>query len=216
MNFHLQFTAEVARQLAPKLCLRYVALTTKYFITDTTEDMAISTPNGKTRSIYSDVGVAEIASWPMSGGSARVAVMEPPLQIATIMPELAPQHVIEIRDVEERRLVTLIEVFSPTNKRGEGYSEYLANRQRVLLSATHLMEIDLLRKGKRVPMRQPLPTVPAPLFPEEEDAALNLQLAFTNVYDAIGYDLLLDYTRAPDAPLEGEMAVWAAALLKNQ
>src|SRR5207253_4483547 len=42
----------------------------------------------------------------------------------------------------------------------EGREEYLAKRRRVLVSTAHLIEIDLLRAGLRVPMRQPLPSLP--------------------------------------------------------
>src|ERR687885_2666668 len=73
-----------------------------------------------------------------------------------------PQVSIEIRDVAHRDLVTAIEVLSPTNKRGEGYQEYLDKRGHLLLSPAHLIEIDLLRSDRRVPMQEPLP--PAPYF----------------------------------------------------
>lgn len=63
-----------------------------------------------------------------------------------------PHVSIEIRDVARRQLVTAIEILSPTNKRGEGRLEYLAKRRRLLLSTAHLMEIDLLRQGQRVPI----------------------------------------------------------------
>ncbi|MCP4359404.1 MAG: DUF4058 family protein, partial [Chloroflexi bacterium] len=33
----------------------------------------------------------------------------------------------------------------------------MTKRERILQSSTHLLEIDLLRKGHRVPMRRPLP-----------------------------------------------------------
>jgi hypothetical protein len=46
---------------------------------------------------------------------------------------------------------------SPANKRGQGRRKYLRKRQRLLQSSAHLMEIDLLRHGRRVPMVQPLP-----------------------------------------------------------
>jgi hypothetical protein len=48
---------------------------------------------------------------------------------------------------------------------------------------------------------QSLPTVPVPLLPEDPDAALDLQRAFTDTYDLLGYDLLIDYQNAPDVPL---------------
>jgi hypothetical protein len=128
--------------------------------------------------------------------------------------------------------------------RGDGYREYLDKRNRILSSTTHLLEVDLLRQGKRVPMQQtlpeapyfiflsraeqrpitevwpiqwtmPLPTVPVPLLPGDEDIQLDLQLAFTTVYDDFGYDLSVDYTQPPEIPLAEDKAVWANHLLQK-
>ncbi len=245
MSFRVQFCVEIARQLAPKIRPRYAARTMRRFVMDTPEELAITT---KSDGIYPDVGIAERTPVPLpidrgSGScSGGVAVLEPTLHIATTMPEMVPQYAVEIRDIEERQLVTLIELLSPANKRGEGYRDYVEKRTRVLLSRAHLLEIDLLRNGSRVPMRQelpdspyfvflsrrqrrpmtdiwaigleqPLPAIPIPLLPEDDDVALDLQQAFTNVYDSIGYDLLLDYTRPADVPLKDKAATWAATLL---
>ena len=239
MSFHAEFCVEIARQLRPALRPRYMALTVRRFVTDTPEDLAIT---AKSDSMYPDVGVVERSPVPLPMPETNATVLEPTLQAATLMPERVPQYAVEIRDVEERRLVTLIELLSPANKRGEGYQEYVEKRTRILLSTTHLLEIDLLRSGTRVPMRdelpespyfiflsrwqrrpitdiwevgidQPLPTVPIPLLPEDKDVALDLELAFSTVYDSIGYDLLLDYTRPADVPLKGKAAKWAAELL---
>lgn len=226
MSFHAQFCTEIARQLAPQLRPRYVALTMRRFVTDTPEDLAITT---KSANIYPDIGVAGRTPVPFPIGGARAAVLEPTLQIATVMPELISQYMIEIQNVEERQLVTLIEVLSPADKRGEGYREYVERRTRILVSTSHLLEINLLRNGTRAPMRrelpespyfvflsrwqrcpitdiweisleQPLPTVPVPLLPGDKDVALNLQAAFTTAYDSVGYDLVLDYTRPRYTP----------------
>ena len=79
------------------------------------------------------------------------------LPVERFVMEISPHVSVEIRDTSQRRLVTAIEILSPTNKRGAGHQEYLAKRQRLLLSTVHLLEIDLLRMGERVPMKQPLP-----------------------------------------------------------
>ena len=71
-----------------------------------------------------------------------------------------PHVTVEIRDVEHRQLVAAIEVLSPTNKRREGRREYLERRERFLDSDVHLLEIDLLRKGRRVPMEESSPSLP--------------------------------------------------------
>lgn len=241
MSFHVQYCTELARLLAPKLRPRYVALPMRRTVVDTPDDLAIST---KPDSMYPDVSVLERSPVPLSVSSAGITVLEPTHQLATIMPEEVPQYSVEIRDVEDRQLVTLIELLSPANKRGEGYEEYVEKRTRILRSRTHLLEIDLLRNGNRVPMQealpdspyfvflgrrkhrpmidiwavgldQPLPAIPIPLLPEDEDVALDLQAAFTSVYDSLGYDLILDYSRPADIPLKGEAADWASQLLSN-
>ena len=53
MSVHSQLTAEIARQLAPKLRPRYLALTTERFVWSTPDDVAVTTSG-----IYPDVGVA--------------------------------------------------------------------------------------------------------------------------------------------------------------
>lgn len=63
------------------------------------------------------------------------------------------ERYIEIRSIETKRVITVIELLSPANKRsGEGRRQYiakrLAKRQRVLNSSTHFIEIDLLRTGE--------------------------------------------------------------------
>jgi hypothetical protein len=77
---------------------------------------------------------------------------------------------LEIVEAGSRRLVTAIKVLPPTNKRGEGHEEYLRRRRQYLLSDVHLMEIDLLRSGERVPMRQALPSVPYFVFLSRAEA----------------------------------------------
>jgi hypothetical protein len=166
------------------------------------------------------------------------------LELATIIPAPIPHVTIEIRDTANRQLVTAIEVLSPTNKRGDGRQEYLAKRRRILLSTAHLLEIDLLRQGQRVPMqkplpvapyfiflsraerrpmteiwpislREPLPVVPVPLLPGDQDAALDVQQVFTTTYDLLGYDLAVDYTQAPEIPLSKVDLVWAETLRRT-
>jgi hypothetical protein len=126
--------------------------------------------------------------------------------------------------VAERRLVTCIEVLSPTNKRGPGREEYAAKRFQILSGDAHLVEIDLLRAGTRFPtaqplpaapyfvfvsragrrnevevwpiaLQQPLPVVPIPLLPGDAAVPLDLQQALAVVCDVIGCDELID--RAP-------------------
>ncbi len=162
----------------------------------------------------------------------------------TVVPESVLHFSVEIRDRLERRLVTAIEVLSPTNKRGDGREEYLEKRDRILRSQAHLVEIDLLRRGRRVPMErplppapyyvyvgrqemrpvtdvwpihldQPLPQIPIPLLAGDADVMLDLQMALTAVYDLSDYGLEIDYSRPPEVPLTPEQAAWVDQHLRG-
>ncbi len=228
-TFHFSLAAEIVGQLAPKLRPRYVALPMERFVMEIVE--------GDRTSIavtYSDVAIAPQRT--PSGANGGVATATAPLVMETVVPERVPHVSIEIRDADERQLVTAIEILSPTNKRGEGYRDYLLKRGRLLNSSSHLLEIDLLRAGQRVPMREPLPPTPyfvflsraqerpttavwpialnqplpnidVPLLPGDADVGLELQAAFNEAYDLLGYDLLIDYAEMPATALSaGERA----------
>ena len=153
---HFSISAEIVRQLAPKLRPRYLVLPAERFVTETPESVAISTAD-----IYPDVSVAETR---VVARTAQGTAIAPPLELATIIPTPIPHVTVEIRDTANRQLVTAIEVLSPTNKRGDGRQEYLAKRRRILLSTAHLLEIDLLRQGRECPCKSPYPQRPTSFF----------------------------------------------------
>jgi hypothetical protein len=65
---------------------------------------------------------------------------------------------VSIRQREYARLVAVIELLSPVNKRrGKGRDEYLEKRRTFLTSPVHLIEIDLPRSYPRMPFDDPLP-----------------------------------------------------------
>jgi hypothetical protein len=80
--------------------------------------------------------------------------MELPLRLFTV----------EVREVGTLRLVTAIEILSPSNKQPghDACEEYLRKRRALLRSEAHLIEIDLLRGGQRPPLERPVP--PAPYY----------------------------------------------------
>lgn len=159
--------------------------------------------------------------------------------------ERSPKRSIAILDVVERRLVAAIELLSPSNKRvGGGREEYLQRRETFLVGNAHLIEIDLLRRGTRLPMAGPLPLadyfgfvsraevrpltgvwpvsvrdmlpqLPIPLLPGDPDVPLDLQAALNVTYHAFGFDLELDYSKPPEIPLPGDDIAWADGLLRG-
>jgi hypothetical protein len=148
-----------------------------------------------------------------------------------------------IRQRETARLVAVIELLSPVNKRrGKGREEYLEKRRTFLASPVHVIEIDLLRRYPRMPfddplppahymvmvckagerprssvwpisVRQPLPTIPIPLLPPDPPVPLELGQALRTAYERARYDLRVDYHQPPIPPLSSADAAWAAALI---
>lgn len=151
------------------------------------------------------------------------------------------QSFLEIRDRASWKVVTVIELLSPTNKNpGPDREQYLAKRLRLLNSWVHFVEIDLLRGGPRMPvenlpacdycvlvsrweqrprtglwpirLREVLPTIPIPLTAPAADVQLDLQQALHRLYDAARYVNWI-YTAEPEPPLSCQDADWARLLL---
>ena len=225
---HTDLCAEIARQLSPKLRPNYVALSTRRVV--------LAPPNdngGVPEQCFPDIIVLSH----VPGVSPAAAVAPAPLILPANLPEPIPHVRVEIRDVAERRSVTCIEVLSPTNKRGPGLEEYAGKRFQILSGDAHLVEIDLLRVGARFPTREPLPAAPyfvfvshagrrhevqvwpiplalplpvvqVPLLEGDASVDLDLQQALTVVYDIIGCDELVDYSRPPPGTLTPADAAW--------
>jgi hypothetical protein len=232
-SFHTQLCSEIARRLTPALGDRYIALVEERLVVESIDDVSIAA-----RTIRPDVSVA--STQVRAAGTA--ALMEPPMRLATVVESELPMHFIEIRSVPNMVVVTVMEVLSPANKEGEGRADYLRKRRAVLNSDVNLIEIDLLRSGRRVPMRDPLPdfpyfvlihrassrpladvwpiglqdplpSIPVPLLAPDADVELNLQAAFSGAYDSVGYGRAIDYAAQPSLPLPDSEAEWVRKLL---
>ena len=146
---------------------------------------------------------------------------------------------IEIRD-DEGRLVTVIEILSPSNKDSHR-NDYLIKRDAILAQPIHLVEIDLLRRGKRMEtsspkdgyvimvaraqdsephraemyefgLRDPLPVIPIPLKKGDADVPLDLPMIFEQLYSDARYRYYLDYEQIPKSLGESDRE-WITGLL---
>jgi hypothetical protein len=90
--------------------------------------------------------------------TGSVATIEP-IEIITVMEDEVHDARVEIIDRLSRAVVTVIEILSPTNKLNGSYGResYQGKRREVLSSASHLIEIDLLRGGVRMSIQEPPP-----------------------------------------------------------
>ncbi len=84
--------------------------------------------------------------------SSPIAVAPP--QVASLpMPEEVIERYLTVREVASNKVITVIEILSPSNKLpGVGRDQYEKKRLQVLGSRTNLVEIDLLRVGEPLPM----------------------------------------------------------------
>ncbi len=177
---------------------------------------------------------------------AEAAVSEPPLRLRAPLGIPRQLASIYIKQRERQRLVAVIEVLSPVNKRpGPKRRAYLKKRNRYIDSPVHLVEIDLLRRWPRMPLADPLPkcdylvmlhnsydrvycgvwpisirdrlpTVHIPLLKPDPAVPLALGQALRTSYERARYDLRINYRSPPDPPLSPADAEWAQTLLAEQ
>jgi hypothetical protein len=94
---------------------------------------------------------------------AELALQAGPIVMRAFIEEEHREAFVEIYEATpEQRLVTCIEVLSPSNKRPKtpGWDLYLRKRQSLLLGDANLVEIDLVRSGQQMPMLDPWPASP--------------------------------------------------------
>ncbi|MEM8603995.1 MAG: DUF4058 family protein [Cyanobacteria bacterium P01_H01_bin.121] len=169
-----------------------------------------------------------------------------PITVTLPMPEEVRQTYLRVKEIASGEIVTAIEVLSPANKRpGQGRTDYLSKRQKILASATHLIEIDLLRMPQTMPvlgqnlqtpyqilvsrssdrpqaslyafkLQDELPVIPIPLKPQDAEPQIDVQAIVAAIYDRAGFDYRLDYTVDPTPPLTETDQTWLAESLAAQ
>lgn len=162
-DFHNHLVEQIAWQLADVAPKRYIVRTSKrsYLVLIESEgkknypflpDVRVTTPRGRRKS-------------EKKGGTAvaEPATEKKPHVLRAFIEEEHREKFVEIYETDpEMRLMTAIEILSPSNKRPntEGWDLYQRKRQSILLDNVNLVEIDLLRGGQRMPMLDPWPTSP--------------------------------------------------------
>jgi hypothetical protein len=191
-----------------------------------------------------DVTVSATEVWkPAAGGGLAVAE---PATMELEYPAYEPrtQRRLKVVHRTNERVVTALELLSPTNKvPGEaGLDAYLEKRAELLACQCHLVELDLLRGGQRLPMSgplppgdyyafigrvgkkprchvigwplsSPLPTINVPLLAPDPDLSLDLQSVFHAAYDPALYDRRLRYGQPLDPPLRPADEPWVREAL---
>jgi len=176
-----------------------------------------------------------------SGGPAASRSAAAPAPAYDYLPAVAidqeTHSYLSIRDREGEQIVTVIELLSPSNKNyGADRNDYLRKRRDFFAAGIHVVEIDLLRGGPRLPfsdvpqcdyliavsraeerprvgiwpvdLRERLPAIPISLRAPDPDVELDVQKVVDEVYDSAAYGAML-YLHDPEPPLSDEDAQWA-------
>jgi hypothetical protein len=238
-DFHLRFINRWCEALAEVLPESYVARLDERVNLVQVDPAVI-------KLIHPDVAVlnksANAATSPRrpSGTALREPVTIPHLALEEVR-----EARIEVFHRPDRTLVAVLELLSPTNKTGEGALEYRAKRKSLLQQNVHVVELDLLLGGQRLPMgqalpvadyyafvtrsdnratcdvyawtkRDRLPTIPVPLLAPDPDVLVDLQVVFDVVYERGRYRNDLAYGDLPPVTLSQEDRSWVQQVLAEE
>ena len=250
-DFHTDLIGEIKRSLSDVLPDRYVVRAGERsylalaYLDDEEEkkrpflpDVAVATRRGSARTARKPKGSARAAAVQSEPG---------PVMMRALVKEEYREPFLEIRQVEpEHKLVTGIEVLSPSNKRPstKGWRLYYRKRLAYLSGYANFVEIDLLRRGRRMPMvsawpdspyyllvcrkkqaprcavypayfTKPLPPLPIPLAPPDPDITLDLQPLIEAIYLRSRYERDIDYRRPLQPPLSPADQAWLEERLRQ-
>jgi hypothetical protein len=197
-----------------------------------------------------DIAVEHRVDRPRRNSGGLAVARKPTLQPVQVeLPILKEYRQTRIRILHrpERELITVLELLSPDNKRGSGFDAYIEKRSQLHWQdpKVHLVELDLLLKGHRLPMadplptgdfyaivrrsekretadvfswtvRDPLPVIPLPLRQPDADCLSDLAEVFRTTYERGCYEDNLDYQKPLKLPLAPAALRWAAKLTKSR
>lgn len=241
-SFHTRLMVAIADAITPQLGSQYyVEVESRTYQSDeANEELLIGIPDAIVFAGRADVTLTESPTT----ATTSVTTQLRPEKVFVPMPIELKQRYLEVREMTTDTVITVVELLSPTNKRsGEGRTDYEKKRQLILGSATHLVEIDLLRGGKPMTVRgtrsnstyrilisrsqqrpaaelygfdlqYPLPSFPIPLKPEDLEPIVPFQDIFSDLYDRARYATRIDYRQPTPPPALSEIdQQWVKALL---
>ena len=239
-NFHSRFVIYRGDYLADRL-------PPHYFVRVEQRVTAVASSGRDGEQFVLDVGVSTPVGGPAPEGGGGVATAEPvvaPVPVRLRYREPTTETYLEIVRLPDQELVTVLELLSPSNKEGSGREMYHRKRDPLLMQYVHLVEIDLLVRGARLPMdepvppgdyfayvsradrrpisddyawsvRQSLPTIQVPLREPDPDVPVDLGVVARQVYDRSRYDQQIDYTADPPTFLRPEDRDWAREVVRQ-
>ncbi|MEH2182253.1 DUF4058 family protein [Nostoc sp.] len=194
------------------------------------------------------VGIADVAvakrNTTDNSTTLTAAKLAEPSKVKVPVPEQITERFLEVRATPTKEVVAVIEILSPKNKRSkEGRAADESKRQKILASATNLVEIDLLRQGESMPilgasvtdysilvspsynrpdadlytfdLKNPIPIFPVPLCEGEPEPIVDLQRLLNEVYERARFDLAIDYSQPLKIVRSPKEEAWVREVLQR-
>ena len=239
-DVHHTLATYIREALSPQLVPKYVAKVEPRLVKDHSPEQDIGI-------LYPDVAAlekrppAESPTFSKPAKETTPATLSLPL-IAEAEFELPTVH---IYDRQQQRLITAVEILSPINKREPQLSEYRQKRRELRQAQVHLLEIDLIRRGKTpfqhpqlpesdyrvileranqtrseiwtLDLADPLPVLPVPLAESDADVSFDLGQILKDLYARSYYRQALNYQQDPPPPgLSPEKMAWVREQVENR
>lgn len=238
-DFHVTAITVIRELLTPRLGGRYAARIERRIYVEHSDDPEPDL-------VIADVAIVSQSPDRATDHPLSEISLATPVTCLVAMPEERRESFLVLKDLETDRVIAVIEVLSPSNKRrGSGRKEYLTKRDEVLSSSTHLVELDLLRGGTRLPMRSRLPSgdyyaivsdarrrprsgvyawpltdrlpgISIPLAKPDADVPLDLQAMFDIIYERAQYSGTLSYSAPLVPPVDPETQRWVDELVADR
>lgn len=235
-DFHNRLAVAISNRLAE-------TIDEKYVIRIEPTVVEVDENSDGIRLMYPDVALFGNVEEPRSlERETSIATIAPRVTIPLLEPLRVRIPSVAVRSAEDGSLITSIEVLSPANKAGEARDQFRRKWLSLHAAGVHLLEIDLIRRGRRVfplpdsqaapylitltrasskrteawpfTLREPIPSFPVPLMEPDPDAPIDLQGIFDVIYTQGRYGRAIDYSATPPPPpLSPEDEAWAREII---
>lgn len=147
-NFHNSLVITINQKILPFIRPKYRSVVEKYVVQSDAAIMGVSVTYQPDVTVFKN----EMRE-PTLAYEKRVQVTKADFSIPINEPIEVKIPFIEIRDRNENRLITIIEILSPANKTGRGFEQYQKKRWNLLQSPVHLLEKKHLNPLQRLLQR---------------------------------------------------------------
>jgi hypothetical protein len=200
-------------------------------------------PTEGVKQMMPDLLVDRAAGFSEFNRGPAVLEVEPTTLTVTLLDDVREGY-LKILHRPDQTLVTVVELLSPDNKTGPGSVQYLSKRNALLYQPVHLVELDFLVGGHRLPtvqtlprgdayafvargdrrpdcdvyawsIRQPLSKILIPLLAPDPDIPLDLAAVYATTFEKGRYARSIKYDRPLTVPLAPDDRAWAEARAKG-